>query len=126
MAADTLMFSITLRKAEKTRRYSISSLGHSGWEVTQEREGETRHVFYDDWHRVERALAIFRLEVSELTARGWQEIPRFEDLKIVGELVRRQILRFSNPQILRFRASPYHLHPELHLPRIVRVRDRAE
>ena len=81
MAADTFMFSITLRKAEKTRRYSISSLGHSGWEVTQEREGETRHVFYDDWHRVERALAIFRLEVSELTARGWQEIPRFEDLR---------------------------------------------
>ena len=75
MAAHTLMFSITLRKAEETRRYSISSLGHSGWKVTQEREGETRHVFYDDWHRVERALAIFRLEVSELTERGWQEIP---------------------------------------------------
>ena len=67
------MFSITLRKAEQTRRYSISSLSHSGWEVTQEREGETRQVFYDDWHRVERALAIFRLEISELTARGWIE-----------------------------------------------------
>jgi hypothetical protein len=69
------MFSITLRKADQTRRYSISSLGRSGWEVTREREGETRHVFYDDWHRVERTLAMFQLEVSELTERGWQEIP---------------------------------------------------
>ena len=25
-----------------------------------------------DWHRVERALAMFRSEVSELTERGWQ------------------------------------------------------
>jgi hypothetical protein len=69
------MFSIMLRKAEQTRRYSISSLGKSGWEVTLEREGETRHVFYDDWHRVERTLAMFQLEVSELTEHGWQQIP---------------------------------------------------
>jgi hypothetical protein len=69
------MFSITLRKAEQTRRYSISSLSRSGWEVTFERDGETRHVVYDDWHRVERALAMFQLEVSELTEHGWQEIP---------------------------------------------------
>jgi hypothetical protein len=68
------MFSIILRKAEQTRRYSISSLGHSGWEVTHEREGHTRHVVYDDWHRVERALAIFQLEVSELIERGWRQI----------------------------------------------------
>jgi hypothetical protein len=32
------------------------------------------HVCYHDWHRVERALAIFRLEVSELTERGWQVV----------------------------------------------------
>jgi hypothetical protein len=68
------MLSIVLRKADKTRRYSISTLGACGWEVTLEREGETRRVCYDDWHRVERALAIVRLEVSELTARGWKEI----------------------------------------------------
>jgi len=74
-AAPHAMFSVTLRKAEQTRRYSISSLSQSGWEVTQEREGEIRHVFYDDWHRVERTLAIFQLEVSELTEHGWQEIP---------------------------------------------------
>jgi hypothetical protein len=69
-----VMFSISLRNAASTRRYSIAPLSDAGWEVTVELEGElTHHVWYHDWHRVERALAIFRLEVSELTARGWQE-----------------------------------------------------
>jgi hypothetical protein len=31
----------------------------------------TRHVHYDDWHRVERAVASLQLEVRELTAKGW-------------------------------------------------------
>jgi hypothetical protein len=72
---DALMLSIMLRKAEHTRRYLISTLSDAGWEVKLEQEGElTHHVYYHDWHRVERALAMCRLEVSELTARGWQEI----------------------------------------------------
>ena len=75
LGPNTTMFSVMLRKAEQTRRYSISFHGKSGWEVTLEREGETRRFFYDDWHRVERKLAIFKLEVSELTERGWQQVP---------------------------------------------------
>jgi hypothetical protein len=68
------MFSISLRHATRTRHYSIAALATSGWEVTLEDEGElTRHV-YHDWHRVERALALFQLEVSELTARGWEPV----------------------------------------------------
>jgi hypothetical protein len=68
------MFSISLRNADRTRRYSISPLSAAGWEVKLEQEGRlTRHVFYHDWHRVERVLALFRLEVSDLTQRGWQE-----------------------------------------------------
>ena len=75
MKGDVFMFSILLRNAASTRRYSIAPLSDAGWEVTLEREGELTHrVRYHDWHRVERALAMFRLEVSELTARGWQEI----------------------------------------------------
>ena len=67
------MFSIVLRNASATRRYSISQHADSGWEVILEREGEAlHHVWYHDWHRVERALAMFRLEVSDLTAQGWQ------------------------------------------------------
>lgn len=67
------MFSISLRNARETRRYSISFLGNSGWEVKLEDAGEIiRHVYYHDWHRVERALALFQLEVSNLIAHGWQ------------------------------------------------------
>jgi hypothetical protein len=69
------MFSIILRKAGHTRRYSVSALVESGWEVTCERDGEPpRHISYHDWHRVERTLAIFRIEVSELLACGWSEV----------------------------------------------------
>jgi hypothetical protein len=69
------MFSIILRNADQTRRYSISPPSAAGWEVKLEQAGQlTRHVFYHDWHRVERMLALFRLEVSDLTQRGWQEI----------------------------------------------------
>ena len=69
------MFSMVLRNAAATRRYSISQHGQDGWEVTLEREGEVlHHVWYHDWHRVERTLAMFRLEVSDLTARGWQVV----------------------------------------------------
>ena len=70
------MFSIRLRNAEQTRSYSISQLGNAGWEVKLEQEGElTRHVYYHDWHRVERMLALFQLEVTNLTENGWRETP---------------------------------------------------
>ena len=74
------MFSIILRNAALTRRYSISPLSDAGWEVILEREGEVpHHVWYHDWHRVERTLAMFQLEVSELTEHGWQaEDPKRE------------------------------------------------
>lgn len=69
------MFSVVLSNAGETRRYSISGLSPSGWEVTVERKGElVRHAFYHDWHRVERLLALFRWEIRELTARGWKPI----------------------------------------------------
>jgi hypothetical protein len=68
------MFSISLRNADHTRRYSIAPLSTSGWEVKLEQEGKlTRHVYYHDWHRVERVLALFQMEVSDLTQRGWQQ-----------------------------------------------------
>jgi hypothetical protein len=30
---------------------------------------------YRDWHRVERMLAIVRLEVADLAERGWRRVP---------------------------------------------------
>jgi hypothetical protein len=32
----------------------------------------TRRVRYDDWHRVERALATVRREVADPTQQGWK------------------------------------------------------
>lgn len=67
------MFSIALRHDEHTRNYRVTASQPSGWELTLlEDLKPVRHVHYEDWHRVERALATLRLEVSELTARGWQ------------------------------------------------------
>jgi hypothetical protein len=55
------MFSISLRNDDdRTRSYSISSLGEAGWEVKLEQEGElTRHVVYHDWHRVSECSRCF-------------------------------------------------------------------
>jgi hypothetical protein len=69
------MFSIMLRKADQMRRYSVSIAKDAGWQLTSELDGEPpSQTRYHDWHRLERALAILRLEVSELTARGWSEV----------------------------------------------------
>jgi hypothetical protein len=66
------MFSIALRHAEHTRKYRVSPSDTSGWDVTLLEDLQpVRQVHYDDWHRVERAMATLQLEVRELTARGW-------------------------------------------------------
>jgi hypothetical protein len=66
------MFTANLHLADHTRRYSISPHKESGWEIKLEHDRKlTHHVWYRDWHRVERTLAVFRLEVAQLTARGW-------------------------------------------------------
>jgi hypothetical protein len=67
------MFQLSLRCADHIRNYSIAPGGPSGWEVKLEEDRTiTRRDYYRDWHRVERALALFEREVSELTARGWR------------------------------------------------------
>jgi hypothetical protein len=66
------MFELSLRRADHIRRYSIVHANESGWEVRLEEDARLeRRVLYQDWHRVERARALFEREVSELTERGW-------------------------------------------------------
>ena len=66
------MFDLRLRHADHVRRYSISPVSLGGWEVRLEEDRELRrHDFYQDWHRVERALALFELEVHRLRESGW-------------------------------------------------------
>lgn len=66
------MFSISLRRAEHVRHYSVSEAAGLGWEVKIEDDRDvTRRVRYQDWHRVERAMLVIRQEVSALAERGW-------------------------------------------------------
>jgi hypothetical protein len=67
------MFSIALRHEQHTREYAVSASQPSGWELTLREDLErTRRTHFNDWHRVERAVAVVRLEVAGLTARGWR------------------------------------------------------
>ena len=67
------MFHRSLQRAGHVRRYSIVSAGPAGWEVTLEEDRTLRHrAYYHDWHRVERALALFEREAIELTEQGWR------------------------------------------------------
>ena len=69
------MFAIALRHDDHTRKYRVTPAPKSGWELTLTEDLKpTRHVHFDDWHRVELALATLELEVSELTAKGWQVV----------------------------------------------------
>jgi hypothetical protein len=71
------MFSVSLQRDGHVRHYSIQQSGSVGWEVKLEADRELAlHNNYRDWHRVERARALFASEVSKLTARGWQVISR--------------------------------------------------
>jgi hypothetical protein len=68
------MFAKELRQAGHTKRFSISDAGSAGWEVRVEQDSEVvRRVYYTDWHRVERAVLLMNLQVSELEDEGWHE-----------------------------------------------------
>jgi hypothetical protein len=70
------LFDFRLQRAQQTRRYSIESTEPSGWLVRfEENRSLRRDDCYHDWHRVERALALFRFEVTSLRASGWEIAP---------------------------------------------------
>jgi hypothetical protein len=69
------MYHKSLRLADHVRRYSVTAAEPWGWEVTLEEDANVRRRDrYDDWHRVERAMALLKMEIDQLTARGWQPL----------------------------------------------------
>ena len=69
------MFALTLSQANHTRRYSIARTGLLGWEIRCEQDSKLQRLdHYQDWHRVERALAQFAFETSQLQESGWRVI----------------------------------------------------
>jgi hypothetical protein len=69
------MFALTLRQADHVRRYSVVRMGLLGWEIRLEADSKLQRLdHYQDWHRVERVLALFEREASELQESGWRVI----------------------------------------------------
>lgn len=66
------MFVKELHRAGHTRKFSIQDVGKAGWEVRDEQDNRVlKRVNYTDWHRVERALNMFNLQIDALEAAGW-------------------------------------------------------
>ena len=66
------MFVKELHQAGHVRKFSIKKLGESGWEVSDvQDERVLRQVYYNDWHRVERAVNMFNILIEDLESRGW-------------------------------------------------------
>ena len=69
------MFDLRLQFAEHVKRFSVYTATPSGWDVRLEEDSELRHVdHYEDWHRVERALANVKREIRQLTDSGWRVV----------------------------------------------------
>ena len=67
------MYAKVFRKAAHVRRLTVRT-AHEGWQVVDERDSTViKCINYQDWHRVERALAMFAAEASLLTETGWIE-----------------------------------------------------
>lgn len=71
------MFAKQLYRAGHTRKFSIREMGVSGWEVRDEQDDRVlKAIRYTDWHRVERALNMFNLQIDELESSGWTSSTR--------------------------------------------------
>ncbi|HEY7055233.1 MAG TPA: hypothetical protein VH458_01850 [Vicinamibacterales bacterium] len=67
------MFSKELHHGGHTKKFSIQENGRDGWDVREEHDDRVlREASYSDWHRVERALTAFTLEIGQLEDRGWR------------------------------------------------------
>lgn len=70
--SDRIMFVKELRQAGHIRKFSIEDRGRDGWEVREEQDDRVlKQIHYTDWHRVERALSVFALQIDELEGLGW-------------------------------------------------------
>lgn len=66
------MFAKELHQEGHTRKFSIIDRGRDGWEVREEQDDRVlKQIRYTDWHRVERALSVFHLQIGELEGLGW-------------------------------------------------------
>ena len=66
------MFAKELHQEGHTRKFSVSARRSDGWEIRAEEDDRVlKRAVYTDWHRVERAVSVFNLQIDELESRGW-------------------------------------------------------
>ena len=69
------MYAKELTQAGHIRKFSITDKGNAGWEVRDVQDDRVlKQICYTDWHRVERALSMFNLQIDELESKGWAHI----------------------------------------------------
>ncbi len=69
------MFVLKLGRGDETRSFSLRTATLAGWELSEEANRRpVRTVRYSDWHRVERAIAIIRLQAATLERDGWKPL----------------------------------------------------
>ena len=67
------MFAKELHQAGHIKKFSITERGGAGWEVRDTQDDQVlKQICYTDWHRVERALHVFTIEIDNLERQGWQ------------------------------------------------------
>jgi len=70
----TVLFAKRLVRAGEERRFQVGYQPGGGWEAAEVvGRAEPQSAQYTDWHRVERALRRFSLEIAELRRQGWRE-----------------------------------------------------
>jgi hypothetical protein len=66
------MYIKELHQQGHVKKFSVSERRTDGWEIRAEEDNRVlKRAVYTDWHRVERAMGVFDLQVDELESRGW-------------------------------------------------------
>jgi hypothetical protein len=66
------IFFVQLTRGLSTRQLVLSRAAGGGWEFRDEmNDHPVQTARYEDWHRVERALALINRTVERLQAEGW-------------------------------------------------------
>lgn len=69
-----MLFARQFSSEGRTRRFCVERGLKTGWAAREEADDRlVMAVHYDDWHRVERVLALFERESSILKEEGWME-----------------------------------------------------
>ena len=68
------MYQSSFKFDRQTRQFTIRYSEQHGWEVLDAADARVvRRAVYQDWHRVERAMAMIKYQEALLRQAGWRE-----------------------------------------------------